>query len=251
MQNNLIESASHATGSLLIWDTGEYSVLPRKKQPTQTDDDLTDGDGDGDNLASPTTISENERLIKAFQSRYIRLRLHGTRLPKNYTIALRLPSSNDRQKQPQAPSYKRQRKSSWKPEAPSPTTATPSDTEYETAPEDAEFYAVATCSDEEEAALIRLNNAYTGAENTIGSVHQRNWYLSLDRHNSGFVREKGKWVRRPPRVEGGESGGFDTFFVQGAEVERSVVTGRLSKEIMEDEGVERFRPRKMWRPVLE
>jgi hypothetical protein len=52
-------------------------------------------------------------------------------------------------------------------------------------------------------------------------------------------------------VEGRESGGFNTFFVQGAEVERSVVTGRLSKEIMEDEGVERFRPRKMWRPVME
>src|SRR5690242_3102134 len=29
--NNLIESASMKTGSLLIWDTGTYSVLPRKK----------------------------------------------------------------------------------------------------------------------------------------------------------------------------------------------------------------------------
>lgn len=247
-QNNLIESASHATGSLLIWDTGEYSVLPRKKQPTQTDDNLTDGDGD--DMAGYATNPDNEKLIIAFQGRYIRLRLHGTRLPPNYTIGLRLPSSNDRGKQqPPAPSYKRRRKSSWKPEAPSPAS-TSSDVDFETATEDHETYAVASASDKEEAALISQNNAYTGAENTIGSVHQRNWYLSLDRHNSGFVKEDGKWVRRPTRGDG-EPGGFDAFFVLGSEVERSVVTGRLSKEIMEDEGIAGFRPRKMWRPVME
>jgi len=39
--------------------------------------------------------------------------------------------------------------------------------------------------------------------------------------------------------------------VRGAEVERSVVTGRTSGEILRDEGVEGFRARKMWRAVLE
>lgn len=34
--NHLIESASHKTDSLLIWDTGTYEVLPRKKEGRPT-----------------------------------------------------------------------------------------------------------------------------------------------------------------------------------------------------------------------
>jgi hypothetical protein len=30
--NQLIECAGNKTGSLLIWDTGTYSILPRKKK---------------------------------------------------------------------------------------------------------------------------------------------------------------------------------------------------------------------------
>ena len=37
----------------------------------------------------------------------------------------------------------------------------------------------------------------------------------------------------------------------GREVERSVVTGRLASEILEDEGVEGYVPRGLWRPVVE
>ncbi|MBE7182126.1 MAG: hypothetical protein INR71_13145, partial [Terriglobus roseus] len=82
-------------------------------------------------------------------------------------------------------------------------------------------------------------------------IHQRQWFLSLDRRSSGFVPTKGgggRWVRG---WTGGRERGFEPFYVRGVDVERSVVTGRSSAEVMRDEGVEGFRPRKMWRPVLE
>lgn len=108
--------------------------------------------------------------------------------------------------------------------------------------------AVANASEVEEDrenASIRTNNAYSGATNSIGSIHQRHWFLTLDRHNSGLVKgEKGEWVPS-------SSSGFEPFFVRGAEVETSVVTGRSSDDVLADEGVEGFRGRKMWRPVLE
>jgi hypothetical protein len=66
-QNNLIESASHTTGSLLIWDTGEYTVLPRKRAEVETDDeqsDTTDKNTTSTQVAKP----ENEKLIEAFQA---------------------------------------------------------------------------------------------------------------------------------------------------------------------------------------
>jgi uncharacterized membrane protein len=39
--------------------------------------------------------------------------------------------------------------------------------------------------------------------------------------------------------------------VLGREVERSVVTGRLAGEILADEGVDGFVPRRGWRGVVE
>lgn len=105
--------------------------------------------------------------------------------------------------------------------------------------------AAAIASDNEEDASIRANNAYPGANNTIGSVHQRYWFVTLDKKNSGFKRsrsepEEGKWI-----------GGFEPLFVMGRDHERSVVTGRSADDVMEDEGVEKFVGRKMWRPILE
>ena len=107
-------------------------------------------------------------------------------------------------------------------------------------------------SDNEEDEEIRRNNAYTGAVNSIGSVHQRTWYLSLDRENSGFQRVRGpdgfSWERvsRQDKLLG-----FEPFYVQGRDVERSVVTGRLGPEVLADEGVIGYIPRQGWRPVLE
>jgi len=60
--------------------------------------------------------------------------------------------------------------------------------------------------------------------------------------------EKGMWVRK---AVGDSAGGFETFFVLGLGVERSVVTGRLNEEVLRDEGVEGFRGRGEWRAILE
>ena len=44
--------------------------------------------------------------------------------------------------------------------------------------------------------------------------------------------------------------GFKPFFVQGPDMERSVVTGRLGREVFEDEGVTDYVRRRGWRAVL-
>lgn len=112
---------------------------------------------------------------------------------------------------------------------------------------------------EQEDEEVRLTNAYPGATNSIGSIHQRRWYLSMDRYASGF---------RPLRAENGSKGGrrewtrrwesdrdellgFEPFFVMGREVERSIITGRTADELMADEGVNGFVGRKGWRAVVE
>lgn len=255
--NNLIESASHSTGSLLIWDTGEYEVLPYREpvKARTTDDELSDS---GEETRSPN-LSESEKLFAGFQSRHLRLRLNGTKLPRGYTIALRLPSANDRSGQPKEPKRKRRRKDPSKDQV-RPARPPMTDSEDDTGPgisagvnvvddtiNDAEDGDVGLASEQEdEDATIRSNNAYTGATNTIGSIHQRHWFLSLDRKNSGFKKarsgvDEGRWI----------GGGWDPFVVLGRDVERSVVTGRNADEVMADEGVDQFMGRKMWRPITE
>ncbi|KAF2454294.1 hypothetical protein BDY21DRAFT_387663 [Lineolata rhizophorae] len=243
MWSHLIETSSKATGSLLIWDTGEYSILPKSEQDVDTDDD-----SDGKATLDPETnrIPENEKLIHAFQSKYIRLRLHGTRLPEMYTIILRLPRANQLMARKSARS-KAPRRVARKSRTDEGLQTT--DTEWDEAQNatlQSQKRRKLSTTSTDEMAEIRKKNAYPGAENSIGSVHQRSWYLSLDRWHCGFEkshsgRQKGRWVRQ----------GFETFFVRGAEFERSVVTGRLSGEVMSDEGVTRFVERKMWRPILE
>jgi hypothetical protein len=101
---------------------------------------------------------------------------------------------------------------------------------------------------------IRRNNAYPGAINDIGSVHQRTWYLSMDRLASGFVPAKDTAGRRTWSGRAGSDGklrGFESFHVLGREVERSVVTGRLAVQVLEDEGVVGFAPRGLWKGVEE
>jgi hypothetical protein len=125
-----------------------------------------------------------------------------------------------------------------------------SDDNLSPTPNDEETTAIANASDSDEPEIIRTNNAYTGATNSIGSVHQRHWFMALDRINSGFLRatsgdSKGNWISSGP------GRGFETFYVQGAEIERSIITGRISDEVMRDEGVEGFKGRGGWRAVLE
>jgi hypothetical protein len=96
--NHLIGSTSSKTSSLIIWDTCTYEVLPKKKEggsrrgipsPQTPDDQSEYSDTDIENSRNTTRTAsdkkhDNEKLIAAFQTRYILVRLHGTRLPRNY-----------------------------------------------------------------------------------------------------------------------------------------------------------------------
>ena len=308
--NHLIETASHETGTMLIWDTGEYEVLPYYKQQGNKRSD--DSDSGSEPESSTTTesifssLSEPDKLAYSFARRKIRLRLHGTRLAPGYTIGIRLTLDNDRAAQPQAPSFRRKRKqpqqgvsvstlrrtstSSSPSPTPSPTrnerprrlrqtvsslkrTESPPPPRLATA--SAEI--VETQRDEptanvesspptppepspsENPETIRLTNAYPGATNSINSIHQRKWYLSLDRTLSGFVpiptpkdvnhHAKTYWVRG--ECKDGRKTGFEKFHVLGRDMERSVVTGRLGSDILRDEGVEGYVPRGGWKGVTE
>ena len=311
--NHLIETASPETGTMLIWDTGEYEVLPYYTQHSSKRSDDSDSGSEPESTATTESIfsslSEPDKLAYSFARRKIRLRLHGTRLPPNYTIGVRLTLDNDRATQPKAPSFRRKRKQAQQKESnktlrrtstsssPSPTTspmrnerprrlrqtvsslkrtespppprsghlATVSAEEFETrreeptASDESSPIAPPEPSTPENPETIRLTNAYPGATNSINSIHQRKWYLSLDRTLSGFVpiptpkdvnhHAKTYWVRGE-RKDGSKTG-FEKFHVLGRDVERSVVTGRLGSDILRDEGVEGYVPRGGWKGVIE
>ena len=185
------------------------------------------------------------------KKRKIRLRLDGTRLPPNYTLSLRLLTSHNRHSQPQPPARRKRRRNDpdWRDYQRVDTSSDHSD-DTTTPPPAQPAHPTEHPSD----AQIRLSNAYPGATNSIHSIHQRKWYLSLDRHSSGFAplaQDDGarRWVRR--RDEDGRLLGFEPFFVRGRDVERSVVTGRTGGEVLADEGVEGFVGKKGWRGVVE
>ena len=107
---------------------------------------------------------------------------------------------------------------------------------------------------------IRLSNAYPGADNSVGSIHQRRWFLSMDRTESGFSQcydsdgsKRWKRVGKIDERAGTERGERDDggFVVLGRDIETSVVTGRTADDVMRDEGVEGFIGRKGWRAVIE
>jgi hypothetical protein len=149
---------------------------------------------------------ENSKLIAAFQARYIHLHPYGTRLPQNYTVVLRL-SSSDMAKQSTA-KQKDPKRSQASPGARTPTTsddeADPADMSVQEGAGNQELD-----TDTEEDEQTRATNAYPGCSNDIGSIHQRRWFLQLDRQNSGFQletsgSERGRWT-----------GGFKPFLVRG------------------------------------
>ncbi|GAB7353704.1 hypothetical protein MBLNU459_g4107t1 [Dothideomycetes sp. NU459] len=125
--------------------------------------------------------------------------------------------------------------------------------------DEADVDGAAAASDIGEDETIRANNAYPGAHNTIGSVHQRYWFLTLDRQSSGFVKARtvsdgSRWIssKSTDKRNGNQvTSGFEPFFVRGRDYERSVVTGRLAADVMDDEGIKRYEGRKMWRPIME
>lgn len=260
--NHLIESASMKTGSLLIWDTGTYELLPRKKESGTrrlTPSPNTTGDEDGGSELSDGVSNrggrgrhdkhENEKLISAFQTRYMRLRLHGTRLPKDYTLILRLPS-NEIIKRPPArrkPQQKVRRKHQAQSQG-DDHTENESESDLSAGVQTREPDPDETLvTDSEEDFQTRAENAYPGSTNDIGSVHQRHWFLQLDRQSSGFVLEDPNVSQGKKQWRRGEDGmGFEAFFVRGRDHERSVVTGRLAQEVESDEGVEGFVGRGGW-----
>ncbi|KAE8394667.1 DNA polymerase ligase-domain-containing protein [Aspergillus alliaceus] len=267
--NHLIETASAKTGSMIIWDTGQYEILPYQgPQPQpETDDSRSDVSSDT-SISTVGSKTDSEKLRHAFQNRKIRLRLHGTKLPRNYTIVLRLDKTSGFKRTSATPRNQRRRTipaaqrgpSTSSDDSTSPAKDRPMgrlvhDTlDQSQASEDPTGKHSGSGDDVDEQ--IRINNAYPGATNSIRSVHQRRWFVTLDRVNSGFVAETGsgpagkRWVRQLD-PETGRLLGFEPFYVWGPDVERSVVTGRLGRDVLEDEGVEGFVPRKGWRAVLE
>lgn len=256
--NNLIESASMKTGSLLIWDTGTYTILSNKRDeidkpsPQTTDDEADEDERSAQGFQDSS--KENEKLIAAFKARHIRLRLNGTRLTNNYTVILRLPSNNDtiepaaarRRSSRPITSQKRYINSSDSDTTPTMTAKIQQSTTATTAIKDgAEVDDLDT--DSEEDALMRSQNAYPGSTNSIGSVHQRRWFVLLDRKSSGFERQNGIWSRRV--LPNGELGGFSPFVVRGRDHERSVVTGRLARDVESDEGCEGYVGRGGWKSI--
>ncbi|GAM43171.1 hypothetical protein TCE0_047f17761 [Talaromyces pinophilus] len=272
--NHLIETASRNTGSMIIWDTGEYEVLPyyAAENPPETDDSASDISNISAGMAiNHQRPSESEKLKEAFQNRKIRLRLHGTRLPKDYTISLRLSTEDDDAARARPITQKRRRRRTnadfmKKTRTPS-TSPSPSPDESHDQPLNAVSFngdnydedaihgghsASDSKSELDTGARTRLTNAYPGAVNSIGSIHQRRWFITLDRTNSGFVRDgKSKiWKRKPPSSSDQDTLGFEPFYVRGPEFERSVVTGRTGNDVLVDENVEGFTPRRGWKPVL-
>ncbi|XXH05969.1 hypothetical protein Hte_012412 [Hypoxylon texense] len=295
--NHLIETASNSTGSLLIWDTGTYTVLPGRESSSRRGDSTSESESDHD---PSSELTEQEKLHRAFQSRKIRIRLHGTRLPHNYALSLRLTKNEDvagRAKSARTPTRRRRRggpaqgggaarggRGRGRAKAAEPETTSDSDADSSPDPDpdddgrseivnalaqeagkgEEDVSAMEKEIRELEDEQVRRTNAYPGATNSIASVHQRRWYLSLDRAACGFVKHRrdGKVVWEPDGAGDGskagahgageDAGGRLTFpfYVRGVEVERSAVTGRLGADVLRGEGVVGYVGRKGWRPVL-
>ncbi|KAF6825281.1 hypothetical protein CMUS01_09895 [Colletotrichum musicola] len=263
--NHVVETASRATGSLVIWDTGRYEVLRRRNMTGPSVDPDSEEENEGDDGGT-----EQERLARAFGERKIRVRLWGSKLPRGYVLNLRLTKGEDlegRRKSEKSlgrPARKR-RRGGGKKEVYVETSEEEEDEEEEDVVLDpssgaGEGEKGPTDVDRElrelEDEVVRQTNAYKGAENSVGSVHQRRWYLSLDREASGFVRKvvdgKRVWVLKDDGAEDDDESGRQRFpfYVGGPEIERSAVTGRSGEEVLRDEGVTGFVKRKGWKPVL-
>ncbi|CAI7663373.1 unnamed protein product [Penicillium glandicola] len=261
--NHLIETASHKTGSLIIWDTGEYEILPYQMDPSGPETDDSRSEVSADSHGPPEEpISDSAKLREAFQNHKIRLRLHGTRLPKDYTIILRMDKTTNFAR-PIREGPKRRRRHPSRPVLEAPSTSDsgspsppPSKQESRGEPKSSRSQSGSQSGLAKHAGVdsthtadleIQRNNAYPGSNNTIGSIHQRRWYLSLDRESSGFQRNENErkrtWTPKPEQ-------GFEPFYVHGPDTERSIITGRLGRDVLDDEAVEEFVPRRGWRPVL-
>ncbi|KAI5467369.1 DNA polymerase ligase-domain-containing protein [Mariannaea sp. PMI_226] len=290
--NHLVETASSATGSLLIWDTGTYCVLPRRSKYAPADDPSSPPSSPLHAATESSASTPQALLHEAFQTRKINLRLFGSRLPDPYILKLRLTKSEDaagraisispikrrrrrragggnrKHTQPETTDEENEGSDSIDKDA----DIVPATTGHGELPSD-DLSAMEREIQELEDEQVRKTNAYPGAKNTIGSIHQRRWYLSLDRQTCGFTKKQvnGRpvWVPNQSRNDNdkrvsqqtsavaGRPIGEDSddrlsfpFHVRGPNHERSVVTGRRAADVLRDEGVEKFVSRKGWTPVL-
>lgn len=283
--NHLIETGARQTGSLMIWDMGRYEILEpretvekgRKRRRGQvsssSEDECYDGEIEETNgCKSGQNETQQQKLARAFANRKIRLRLHGVRLPQSYTVNLRLTQEEDaaartKAADPNAVRPRRRRQA----RQPSSDSNKIIDTDSSSGEGDninlSEDKGVkSTILEDEEARKredekVRLTNAYTGASNSIGSIHQRKWFLSLDREACGFTKSSRsgrvwwQWKDGNDDERQEKNDEYDNrlkwpFYVRGPDNERSLVTGRLGSEILRDEGVTDFVGRKGWRPIL-
>jgi hypothetical protein len=217
--------------------------------------------------------TEQEKLHVAFANRKIKLRLNGSRLPPNYVVNLRLTKKEDAEGRSKASRTGTPRKRRTR-AAVSTSRNTSSESEGDIEEDDLVPgpQPQKVLFEEEEKALsaverelreiedeeVRRTNAYPGATNTIGSVHQRKWYVSLDREACGFAEKRamGRTIWEVADDAKASNDAVKTgrlefpFHVHGPEHERSVVTGRLGGEILRDERVTGFVRRQGWKPVL-
>jgi hypothetical protein len=257
----------------MIWDTGTYTILPRQSKHAPAHDPSSPQHSP-QSPSSGSGTNQQSLLHAAFQSRKVKLQLHGSKLPDPYIIYLRLTRSEDaagRTKSARTDRPRKRRRRGRAAAAAPETSSSDSETEEEQGDADADVVptggeqiaanANVSADDRELRELendeTRRTNAYPGAENTIGSIHQRKWYLSLDRAACGFVerRKDGRavWERRDRELEPSKGDAARLsypFYVRGRDYEKSVVTGRLGQDILSDEGVVGFTPRMGWKPVV-
>ncbi|KFZ09570.1 hypothetical protein V502_08652 [Pseudogymnoascus sp. VKM F-4520 (FW-2644)] len=253
---------------MLVWDAGVYEVLPRRRgegperDPGSAEGSQSsgweevekgerggeEGGGDGDG-GGGEGVSENSKLVDAFGQRKMRIRLHGARLPDGYTLDMFVAPGSRHLHEPRATVRRKKRRVVKVMETSS--EGEESDAAIPVADAvDAEWVLEWERKEVEKREVQRVN-AYPGAENTVGSLYQRKWFLCLDREGSGFCKaERDRiWKRREGR--GGALEGFEPFYVKGVEEERSVVTGMKAKHVMREAGVVGFVRRKGWRAILD
>lgn len=63
----MIETASAATGSMIIWDTGEYSVLPYHDHDSK-DTDQSQSNATDSEVEPSEAKSESDKLRESFQN---------------------------------------------------------------------------------------------------------------------------------------------------------------------------------------
>lgn len=257
MWNHLVEAASKKTGSMLIWDLGMYEVLRWEEVmgERETDDERDVNDDDDDDEAATLArgitkgaATQPQLLEQAFRRGKIRLRLHGSHLPAGYTISLRLSKDKGLTTQPAKLKTSALLKTRLKKLSRRGLKELASVTGLDTQTYNEDDFAT-SMNDASDA--IEAANAYPNSSNTVGSIHQRWWFVSMDRANCGFMKEKSgdRKVTWTPKDE--ETKMKYPFYVRGREYEMSVVTGRKAEDVLEDEGVVGFVPRGGWKAALD